>query len=67
MLSPTLDPTHERGLKNREYFDKMADEDPDKFLDTVEVEDEKSEHARYETLCRRPDPIVSRDVMNLNL
>ena len=55
------DPYHERALSNEKYFNQVASEEPDKFIDGEEDIEEgvDSEHAKYEKLCREPQPIVS--------
>ncbi|XP_019849479.1 PREDICTED: prolyl 4-hydroxylase subunit alpha-2-like isoform X2 [Amphimedon queenslandica] len=53
------DPSHERAISNREYFNRVSREEPDKFVDHEGVLDDESEHAVYEKLCREPAPIPS--------
>lgn len=52
------DPYHERALMNQKYFDSVAVDEPDKFVDGEEEVELDPEHARYEQLCREPQPIV---------
>ena len=55
------DPYHERALSNEKYFNQVASEEPDKFIDGEEdiEEDVHPEYVKYEKLCRKPQPIVS--------
>ena len=62
LLHTLADPYHERALANQRYFESLKENSPDTFVDQGVEEEKKeqtSEHARYEALCREPEPIVS--------
>ena len=56
---PSTDPYHLRALKNQAYFDRLAADSPDKYIDNEKEEYVSEEHKAYESLCREPQPIVS--------
>ena len=56
-----VEPGHKRTEGNIVYFQEEFQKNPDRYNNYVEEDqrDTSIEHARYEELCRRPDPIVS--------
>jgi len=56
-----IEPGHKRTESNIAYFEEEIKKNPDLYNNYVEEDyrDHSEEHARYEELCRRPDPIVS--------
>ena len=61
---PSKDPYHERALRNQAYFDGLAADSPDKYIDNEKEEYVSEEHKAYEALCREPKPIVSPQLSN---
>lgn len=53
------DPYHERAINNKNYFERVAVDEPDKFIDGEKEVEDDSEHNKYEKLCREAPPLVS--------
>ena len=53
------DPYHERAISNKNYFERLAVDEPDKFIDGEKEVEDDSERNKYEQLCREAKPLVS--------
>lgn len=55
-----VEPDHSRALSNIGYFEEEFKKNPNLYNNYVDEDqrDTSPEHARYEELCRRPDPVV---------
>ena len=53
------DPYHERAISNKNYFERLAVDEPDKFIDGEKEVEDDSERNKYEQLCREAPPLVS--------
>ena len=64
-LFTLTEPTHERAISNKEYFDDLRVNNPDQYDDKEFIEPkgterlEPSEKEEYEALCREGKPYVS--------
>lgn len=59
------EPDHKRTESNVAYFQEELRNNPDRYNNYVDDDEKRevsTEHARYEELCRRPDPIVSSKI-----